>query len=71
MKVWKITWMDEAGKKRTRYRTNQHESLKRLARIKKEGLSGIIETVTIPTNRFELLDFINGQMELAEGSSDG
>lgn len=71
MKVWKITWLDNAGNTRVRYRTSQHESLKRLTRLKKEGLSGVIELVTIPTNRFELLDFINGQMALAEGSTDG
>jgi hypothetical protein len=71
MKVWKITWMDSDGNTRTRYRTSQHESLKRLTRLRKEGLSGVIELVTIPTSRFELLDFINGQMALAEGSTDG
>lgn len=71
MKVWKITWLDKAGNARVRYRTSQHESLKRLTRLRKEGLSGVIELATIPTNRFELLDFINGQMALAEGSTDG
>jgi len=71
MKVWKITWVDKTGNTRVRYRTSQQESLKRLTRLKKEGLSGIIEIATIPTSRFELLDFINGQMALAEGSTDG
>lgn len=70
MKVWKITWLDKRGRKRTRYKTNQHESLKRLARIKRDGLSGIIEAASIPANKFELVDFINGQITIAEGDSD-
>ncbi|MFZ9063630.1 MAG: hypothetical protein ACO22U_08370 [bacterium] len=70
MKVWKITWLDKRGRKRTRYKTNQHESLKRLARIKRDGLSGIIESASIPGNKFELVDFINGQITIAEGDSD-
>ncbi len=70
MNVWKITWLDKAGKKRTRYKTNQHESLRRLTRIKKEGLVGVIESANIPANKFELVDFINGQITIAEGESD-
>lgn len=71
MNVWKITWLDKTGKKRTRYKTNQHESLRRLARIKRDGLSGVIESASIPANKFELVDFINGQITIAEGESDG
>lgn len=67
MNVYKITWMDKSGRKRTRYKTNQHESLRRLARIRREGLSGIIESANIPADKFELVDFINGQITLAEG----
>jgi hypothetical protein len=70
MNVWKITWLDKSGRKRTRYKTNQHESLKRLARIKKDGLCGVIESTNIPANRFELVDFINAQITIAEGNSD-
>ncbi len=70
MNVWKITWLDKAGKKRTRYKTNQHESLRRLTRIKKEGLVGVIESANIPANKFELVDFINSQITIAEGESD-
>jgi hypothetical protein len=70
MKVWRITWLDKTGRKRTRYKTNQHESLRRLARIKKDGLSGIIETASIPESRFEIVDFINAQITIAEGESD-
>ncbi len=71
MKVWKITWLDDLGKKRTRYKTNQHESLRRLARIKKDGLSGVIESARIPEDRFQIVDFINAQITIAEGDSDG
>ena len=70
MKVWKVTWLDKSGRKRTRYKTNQHESLKRLARIKRDGFSGVIESTSIPENKFELVDFINGQITIAEGDAD-
>lgn len=66
MQVWKITWLDAEGNTRIRFRSSQHESLKRLTRLKNEGLSGVVELVAIPSNKLKLLDFLNAQIAITE-----
>lgn len=62
MKAWKIIWTDKSGAKQLRYRNSKHSALQRQVRIRKEGGTSSIENIEIPTTKFELVDFLNGEM---------
>jgi hypothetical protein len=62
MKAWKIIWTDKSGDKQLRYRNSKHAALQRQVRIRKEGGTSSIENIEIPTTKFELVDFLNGEM---------
>ncbi len=69
MKAWKIDWVDSGGKRQARFRSSKRTALTRATRANKEagscsGDKAKIEHIDIPTSRFELIDFLNGQMDL-------
>ena len=69
MKAWKIDWIDSNGQRQSRFRSSKRTALTRATRANKEagsceGDKAKIEHIEIPTSRFELIDFLNGQMDL-------
>jgi len=69
MKAWKIDWVDSSGQRQSRFRSSKRTALTRATRANKEagscsGDKAKIEHIEIPTSRFELIDFLNGQMDL-------
>ena len=62
MKAWKVTWTDGSGRTQIRYRNSKHAALVRQTRINREGCKSQITCIEIPTAKFELVDFLNAQM---------
>lgn len=63
LKAWRISWKDECGRKQKRYRTSQRTALTRLTRAKTQGTEARIDNIEIPTCKFELIDFLNREMD--------
>lgn len=75
MKAWKIDWVDSNGQRQSRFRSSKRTALTRATRANNEagsceGDKAKIEHIEIPTSRFELIDFLNGQMDLVSREAE-
>jgi hypothetical protein len=66
MKVWKVTWKDKKGFLKYRYRSSRSDALTRVSRAKKEGSEVTLNSIQIPTSRFDLIDFLNSEMDAVD-----